>query len=217
MLNQLHHVCPLQTVVHALWNSSPITSCSCLKFNILSLVINIVNAISSFLHTLFTKISSFLFWTVLDFYYVFQSNFFFQRISYILKFICLSHSVHVCVCTCMCMIVWLTFLVNHKLIKAGTLSVFVIQLLSHVWLFVTPWTAAHQDPLFFTICLSLLKLMSIELVMPSNHLILCCPLLLLTSIFPSVRVFSNELLFPSGGQSTEASALAPVPPMNIQG
>ena len=62
----------------------------------------------------------------------------------------------------------------------------------HVWLFVTPWTAAHQASLSFTISWSLLKLMSVESVMPSNCLILCCPLLLLPSIFPSIRVFSNE-------------------------
>ena len=60
-----------------------------------------------------------------------------------------------------------------------------------------PWTAAHQTPLFSTISQSLLKFMSTELVMPSNHLILCCPLLLLPSIFPGIRVFSDEsvLLF----------------------
>ena len=57
-----------------------------------------------------------------------------------------------------------------------------------------PWTAAHQPSLFFIISWSLLRLMSIEPVMPSNHLILCCPLLLLHSIFPSIRVFSNELV-----------------------
>ena len=67
-----------------------------------------------------------------------------------------------------------------------------VQLLSHVQLFATPWTAARQASLFFTISQSLLKLMSIELVMPSNHLILCHPLLLPPSIFPSIRVFSNE-------------------------
>ena len=69
----------------------------------------------------------------------------------------------------------------------------VVQLLSWVRLFVNPWTAAHQASLSFTISLSLLKPMSIELVMSSSHLILCCPLLLLPSIFPSIRVFSNEL------------------------
>ena len=67
-----------------------------------------------------------------------------------------------------------------------------VQSLSHVWLFVTPWTAAHQASLSITNSWSLLKLMSIESVMPSNHLILCHPLLLLLSIFPSIRVFSNE-------------------------
>ena len=64
--------------------------------------------------------------------------------------------------------------------------------LSRVWLSVTSWTAAHEASLSITNCWSLLKPMSIELVMPSNHLILCCPLLLLPSIFPSIRVFSNE-------------------------
>ena len=64
--------------------------------------------------------------------------------------------------------------------------------LSHVQLFAIPWTAACQASLSFTISQSLLKLMSIELVMPSNHLILCHPLLLLPSVFPSIRVFSNE-------------------------
>ena len=65
-------------------------------------------------------------------------------------------------------------------------------MLSCVQLFVTPWTTAHQAFLSFTISWSLLKLISIESVMPFNHLILCCPLLLLSSIFPSIRVFSNE-------------------------
>ena len=66
------------------------------------------------------------------------------------------------------------------------------QLLSHAQLFVTPWTAEGQASLSFTISQSLLKLMSIESMMPSNHLILCPPLLLLPSIFPSSSVFSNE-------------------------
>ena len=68
----------------------------------------------------------------------------------------------------------------------------VVQLLTHVQLFATPWTAAHQASLSFTISWNLLKLMTIELRMPSNHLILCWPSLLLPSIFPSIRVFSNE-------------------------
>ena len=68
-----------------------------------------------------------------------------------------------------------------------------VQLLSRVQLFATPWTAARQASLSITNSRSLLKLTSIELVMSSNHLILCHPLLLLPSIFPSIRVFSNEL------------------------
>ena len=70
--------------------------------------------------------------------------------------------------------------------------VVVVQSLSHVQLFATPWTEACQASLSFTISQNLLKFMSIVFVMPSNHLILCCPLLLLPSIFPSIRVFSNE-------------------------
>ena len=69
----------------------------------------------------------------------------------------------------------------------------VVHSLSHVWLFATPWTAARQASLSITISQSLLKLMSIESVMPSNHFILFHPFLLLPSIFPSIRVFSNEL------------------------
>ena len=71
-------------------------------------------------------------------------------------------------------------------------SVGSVQSLSRVWLFVTPRTAAHQASLSITNSWSLLGLMPIELVMPSNHLILCRPLLLPPSIFPSIRVFSNE-------------------------
>ena len=67
-----------------------------------------------------------------------------------------------------------------------------VQSLSHVWLFVTPWTAACQAYLSVTNSCSLLKLMPIKSVMPSNHLFLCCPLLFLPSILPSIRVFSNE-------------------------
>ena len=67
-----------------------------------------------------------------------------------------------------------------------------VQLLSHVWHFATPWTEAQQASLSITNSWSLLKLMSIESVMPTNHLILLCPLFLLPSIFPSIRVFSNE-------------------------
>ena len=74
------------------------------------------------------------------------------------------------------------------------MSLLVVQSYSHARLFMTPWTSACQASLSFTISQGLLKLMSIELVMPSNHLALCCPLLLLSSIFFSIRVFSNELV-----------------------
>ena len=70
-----------------------------------------------------------------------------------------------------------------------------VQLHSCVWLFATPWTSAHQASLSITNSQSLLKLMSVESVMPCNLLILCLPLLLLPSIFPSIRVFSNESIF----------------------
>ena len=76
--------------------------------------------------------------------------------------------------------------------KRGAVTFVVVLCLSRVWLFVTPWTAAFQASLSFTISLRLLKLMSIELAMPSNHLILCRPLLLLPSILPSIKIFSNE-------------------------
>ena len=80
----------------------------------------------------------------------------------------------------------------------------------------TPWTAACQASLSITNSRSLSKLMSIESMMPSNHLILCRPLLLLPSIFPSIRVFSNESALPISGQSIGASASASILPMNIQ-
>ena len=69
---------------------------------------------------------------------------------------------------------------------------YIVPLLNHIHLFATPWTIACQSPLSFTISQNLLKFMSIESVILSNHVILCCPLLLLCSIFPSSRVFSSE-------------------------
>ena len=96
------------------------------------------------------------------------------------------------------------------------LFVVVVQSLSCVWLFATPWTATRQTSLSFTISDSLLKLMSIESVMPSNHLIHCCPLLLLPWIFPSNRVFSNEAVFHIRWPKSKFSASASVLPMNIQ-
>ena len=80
----------------------------------------------------------------------------------------------------------------YPVVLAFTLVV-VVQSLNHVRLFATPWTAARWAFLSFTMSQSLLKFMSIELVMPSNHFILCCPLLLLLSIFPIIMVSSNEL------------------------
>ena len=78
------------------------------------------------------------------------------------------------------------------LLASRILKFVVVQSLSHVWLFETLWTAARQASLSFTISRSLLKLMSIELVIPSSHLAICHPLLLLPSVFPSIRVSSNE-------------------------
>ena len=86
---------------------------------------------------------------------------------------------------------YLCFITFHCL-KSAIFIVVVIQSLSHIQLFMTPWTAARQVSVFITNSWNLLKLMSIESVMPSNHLILCCPLLLPSSIFPIIRVFSNE-------------------------
>ena len=83
-----------------------------------------------------------------------------------------------------------------------------VQLFSRVQFIATPWAAARQASLSITNSWSLLKLMSIASVMPSNHLILCRPLLCQPSIFPRIRVFSNELVFTSGGQSIGVSATA---------
>ena len=85
---------------------------------------------------------------------------------------------------------------HYKMKDLYFLVPLVVQSLSHVWLFASPWTAACQVSLFFTISSSLFKLLSIESVMPSNCLILCCPLLLLPSFFPSIKVFSNESVLP---------------------
>ena len=85
--------------------------------------------------------------------------------------------------------------INHQSCSSSTISsLSSVQSLSHVQLFATPWTSACQasQASSITNSQSLLKLTSLESVMPSNHLILCCPLLLLLSIFPSIRVFSNE-------------------------
>ena len=93
--------------------------------------------------------------------------------------------------------------------------VVIFQSLSHVWLFATPWTTVCQASLSIINSWNLLKLMSTESVMPSNHLILCHPLFLLPSIFPSIRVFSNQLALRIRWLATSASSS--VLPMNIQG
>ena len=91
-----------------------------------------------------------------------------------------------------------------------------VQSLSRVRLFVTPWTAAHQASLSFFNSQSLVKLMSIESVIPSNYLILCHPLLLLPSIFPASGPFQMSQLFASSGQSIRVSASTSILPMNTQ-
>ena len=99
------------------------------------------------------------------------------------------------------------------------IDVVVIHSISHVQLFATPWTATHQASQSLTISWILLKLMSTELVMPSNHLVLCHSLLLLSLIYPNIRIFSIFLvsqLFTSSGQSIGASISASVLPVNIQ-
>ena len=91
-----------------------------------------------------------------------------------------------------------------------------VQSLSHVWLFATPWTAALQASLSITNSQTPPKPMSIESVMPSNHLVLCHPLLLLPSTFPRIRVSSNESALRIRGPSIRVSASASVPPVNTQ-
>ena len=118
----------------------------------------------------------------------------------------------------------LLYVVSWERVQGGTflkLWIFYstfssVQLLSRVWLFVNPWAAAHQASLFITNFHNLLKLMSIESVMPSNHLILCCPLILPPSIIPSIRVFSNESVLHLKWQSIGVSASASVLSVNIQ-
>ena len=100
--------------------------------------------------------------------------------------------------------------------RQGSDSVSSVQSLSRVRLFVTPWTAAHQASLSITKSWSLLKLMSIELVMPSNHLILCHPISSCLQSFPASGSFPVSQFFPSGGRKIGVSASASVLPMNIQ-
>ena len=130
-------------------------------------------------------------------------------------FLCLS----LCLFSSLCVFLYLT---RSGILLYLYIVLFIyihsVQLLSCVWLFGTPWTAARQASLSVTNSPTLPKLMSIELVMPPSHLILCRPLLRLPSIFPTIRCFSNEScqLFSSGGQSIRVSAWALVLPMNTQ-
>ena len=102
---------------------------------------------------------------------------------------------------------------QRNLVGSGPVQFSSVQPLSHVLLLVIPWTEACQAFQSITSSRSLLKLMSIESVMPPNHLILCCPRLLLPSVFPSICVFSSESVH---CQSIGASASTSVLPMNIQ-
>ena len=108
--------------------------------------------------------------------------------------------------------------VDFAPLKISILQIFliVVQLLSSVWLFATPLTAARQASLSITNPQSLHKLMSIQLVMPSHHLILCHPLLLLLLIFANIRVVSNDSVLHICDPSIGASASASVFPVNIQ-
>ena len=119
---------------------------------------------------------------------------------------------------------FINLLLSHNHTVSGLLilyssapAVVVVQLLSHIQFFATPWTATYQAPLSFTISWSLLKLMSLESMMPSSHFILCHPILLLTSIlYPVSGSFPMSWLFMSGGQSTVALASASALPVNSQ-
>ena len=117
-------------------------------------------------------------------------------------------SIYVCVCIYIHIYIYIYIYIKF---------VVVVQSLNHVWLFVTPWTEACQASLSFTISQSLFKLMSIKLVMPYNHLILCHPLLLLPSVFPSIRVFYNESVHHVRWLKYWSFSFSISLPMNIQG
>ena len=110
---------------------------------------------------------------------------------------------------------WYIFTLHIILRKGNRLLLFSVQLLSHVRLFVTPWTAVQQASLLITNSRRLLKLFSIEWVMPSNHLILFCPILLPPSILPSIRVFSNQSVLHISWPKYWSFSFISVLPMNI--
>ena len=116
----------------------------------------------------------------------------------------------------MCHIIYIHSSVNRHSLSSVQLSQSYLTDSTYQHIFATPWTAAHQASLSITKSQSLLKLMSIESVMSSNHLFHCHSRLLLLSIFPSIRVFPMSQFFASGGQSIGVSASASVLPMNIQ-
>ena len=113
-------------------------------------------------------------------------------------------------------LVYLQLLANNSCSDTVSAVPVVVQSPSCARLFATPWTAARQASLFLNISRSLPKFMSVELVMPCEHIILCRRFLLLSSIFPSIRVISKKSEVQSGGQSIGTSASASVLPMNIQ-
>ena len=106
---------------------------------------------------------------------------------------------------------------RKRVLDLGVNACSVVQSLNDVQLFATPWTTARQASLSFPISQSLLRFMSIESVMPFNHLILCHPLLLLPSVLPGIRVLSNESAVRIKGRNIGTSASASALPVNIQG
>ena len=129
-----------------------------------------------------------------------------------MAFLCKSQRVYIIV-----LVIRWEWLSSYYITKEKSPSVQSVQSLSHVWLFVTPWTAARQASLSITNFLSILSLMFIESVMSSNHLILCCPFFIHLQSFPAPGSYPMSQFFTSGGQSTGASASALVLAMNIQG
>ena len=126
-------------------------------------------------------------------------------------YVCACICVYICVCIYMCAYMCMCMYICVCVHIYYIYSFCVVQLLTRAPFFATPWTGEWQAPLSVTIVWSLLKVMSITLVMPSNYLILCCPLLLLPSVFPSNRMFSYRSDLPIRWPSIGASAT------NIQG
>ena len=116
-----------------------------------------------------------------------------------------------------CLLCFLLFILFPVTFPHTSQLVDVVQLLNYVRLFAPSWTAALQASLSFTISWSLLKLMSIESMVPSNHLICCCPFFSCPQFFPASGSFPVSQLFASGGQSIRALASASALPVNIQG